>query len=221
MIFELKEFWKGVDEVKEADLYIDADSLKALAIYILVQSKWSKLLVDILIAEEFTPEALKYTNRAYYLTVLHSAFEFIEEKWNKCKDTTYPILQLSNSHQNNSSSSSGNSSSSETIERRPEMPIDSEKARVNYSEWDPLASLLKSDTSPVSKRDYTMAEETKNDEGSNSKGTTKIFNNSQLSQNLKVALKFYKSGVRKSPQKHKDDSNENRSMCSFINPLEG
>ena len=80
MIKELTEFWKNVPGVKETDMYIDADALKALAIYILIQTKCSKLLVDILIAEEFTPEALKYTNRAYYLTVLHSAFEYIEEK---------------------------------------------------------------------------------------------------------------------------------------------
>lgn len=36
------------------------------------------MLVDIIVCENFTSEAIKYTNRAYYMTVLHTAFEFLE-----------------------------------------------------------------------------------------------------------------------------------------------
>lgn len=35
--------------------------------------------IDVISIEEFTPDSVKFTNRAYYLTVLHSAFEFLEE----------------------------------------------------------------------------------------------------------------------------------------------
>lgn len=59
-------------------MFIDADSLKAIMIYILIKAKCVKLLVDIVVCESFTSEAIKYTNRAYYMTVLHTAFEYLE-----------------------------------------------------------------------------------------------------------------------------------------------
>jgi hypothetical protein len=79
LVRELRSFWGNTKEISKNDLYIDADSLKAITIYILIQTKWSKLLVDILMIEEFSPDTIKMTNRAYYLTVLYSAFEYLEE----------------------------------------------------------------------------------------------------------------------------------------------
>lgn len=60
-------------------MFVDADSLKALMIYFIIKAKCAKLLVDVICIEEFTPESVKFTNRAYYMTVFHSAFEYLEE----------------------------------------------------------------------------------------------------------------------------------------------
>ena len=79
MTTELQEFWQGDRYFKRDKLFIDADSLKGLVIYSLVKSRCAKLLIDVICVEEFTPESIKFTNRAYYMTVLHSAFEFLEE----------------------------------------------------------------------------------------------------------------------------------------------
>ena len=75
---ELYQFWKSDKYFKKKELYIDSSDLKSIMTYALVQTQWPKLLIDILIIENFTPKSLQFTNRAYYMTVLHSAFEFIE-----------------------------------------------------------------------------------------------------------------------------------------------
>lgn len=75
---EVQEFWKDNPTVGRNDTFIDADSLRAIMIYIVIKAKWVKMLVDIIVWENFTSEAIKYTNRAYYMTVLHTAFEFLE-----------------------------------------------------------------------------------------------------------------------------------------------
>ena len=79
MITELHEFWWDEKYYPKDKLYVDADSLKALLIYVVVKSKCAKILMDIICVEEFTPESVKFTNRFYFMTVLHSAFEFLEE----------------------------------------------------------------------------------------------------------------------------------------------
>lgn len=79
LVEELHEFWEDVPSVSKKQLYIDPDDLRAVIIYILIQSKCSKMLVDMLIIDEFSSESIKMTNRAYYQTVLYSAFEYIEE----------------------------------------------------------------------------------------------------------------------------------------------
>lgn len=39
LVFELKQFWRDVEGVRKSEMYIDADLLKGLAIYLLIQSK--------------------------------------------------------------------------------------------------------------------------------------------------------------------------------------
>lgn len=76
---ELQIFWHNDRYFSLDKLYVDANSLRSIVIYTLIQTQSPKLLTDVLIVEKFTPKSLQYTNRAYYMTVLHSAFEFIEE----------------------------------------------------------------------------------------------------------------------------------------------
>lgn len=75
---EVKSFWEGNEKVHQNDTFIDADNLKAIMVFILIKSKCVKLLADIILCENFTSEAIKFTNRAYYMTVLHTAFEYLE-----------------------------------------------------------------------------------------------------------------------------------------------
>jgi hypothetical protein len=75
---EIDDYWKDDFSVSNHDLALDADSLKAIMIYIIIKSQCHTLLVDIVMWEDFTTENVKYTNRAYYMTVLHSAYEFLE-----------------------------------------------------------------------------------------------------------------------------------------------
>lgn len=74
---ELHQFWDKY--ISYDKMFVDADSLKALMIYIIIKAKSAKLLVDVIFIEEFTPESVKYTNRSYYMTVFHSAFEYLED----------------------------------------------------------------------------------------------------------------------------------------------
>jgi len=75
---ELKDFWKGNQYLSKKDLYIDASSLRSLMVYILVQVNNSKLKVDLDLIQEFMPPVLEFTNRAYYVALMQSAFEFID-----------------------------------------------------------------------------------------------------------------------------------------------
>lgn len=71
-------FWEGSKYVSKKELFIDSDSLRQLMIYVVIQVKKSKLKVDLDIIQEFMPPVLEFTNRAYYITLLQSAFEFID-----------------------------------------------------------------------------------------------------------------------------------------------
>ena len=101
---------------------------------------------------------------------------------------------------------------------------DADKNRVNYSEWDPLSSLLKSDALATKSGEFFIKpelSEEKEETPENKGEDSDKFGNRQLSQNLNISLKFYKSGVRKKLEYLKEENKENRSMWSFINPLEG
>jgi hypothetical protein len=57
------------------------------------------LIVDILFVENFVSETILTTNRAYQMTVLHSALAFIEENlpsYYESKDKTNPLQEHSN-----------------------------------------------------------------------------------------------------------------------------
>lgn len=79
MITEIDEFWRTVPNLDPSKLEIDYENLNGIAIYIALKSNLPILIVDILFIENFVSEAIMSTNRAYQMTVLHSALLFIEE----------------------------------------------------------------------------------------------------------------------------------------------
>lgn len=93
MTTELKEFWCGEKYFPQDKLFIDADSLKGLLIYIVIKTKCAKILMDIICVEEFTPESVKFTNRFYFMTALHSAFEFLEELTDKRLNNLLKLIE--------------------------------------------------------------------------------------------------------------------------------
>ena len=76
---ELEIYWKSDHHFTKDQLYVDSEALQSIVIYTLVQTQSPKLLIDVLMVEKFTPKSLQYTNRAFYMTALHAAFERIEE----------------------------------------------------------------------------------------------------------------------------------------------
>ena len=79
MVQEIDSFWEGVKLGDPMKLEIDYENLEGIAIYIVLKSEMPILLVDIMFIESFVSKAILLTNRAYHMTVLHSAITFIEE----------------------------------------------------------------------------------------------------------------------------------------------
>ena len=75
---ELRLFWDGYRNFKKKDMFIDGPTLRLLMVYVLTQTKQSKLKIDLDLIQEFMPKVLEFTNRAYYIAMLQSAFEFID-----------------------------------------------------------------------------------------------------------------------------------------------
>jgi hypothetical protein len=58
---------------------IDYENLNGIAIYCALKTSIPILLVDIQYIEMFTTRAALQTGRAHFLTLLHGAFNFIED----------------------------------------------------------------------------------------------------------------------------------------------
>jgi len=95
MISEIDDFWKpATDSVKPGSLDIDYENLNGIAIYVALKANLPILIVDIIFIENFVSQAVLSTNRAYQMTVLHSAMNFIEEtlpSYYEQKDNTKPL----------------------------------------------------------------------------------------------------------------------------------
>lgn len=78
MIGEIDEFWDSMN-VDPRKLEIDYENLNGIAIYIALKAAIPILIVDIIFIENFVSNTILNTNRAYQMTVLHSAMTFIEE----------------------------------------------------------------------------------------------------------------------------------------------
>lgn len=79
MVAEIDEFWSDA-KVDPKKLEIDYGNLIGIAIYIVLRSGISLLLIDMIFIESFVSTAIMATNRAYHMTVIQTALEFIEEK---------------------------------------------------------------------------------------------------------------------------------------------
>mmetsp|Transcript_1105 Transcript_1105/g.682 ORF Transcript_1105/g.682 Transcript_1105/m.682 type:complete len:86 (-) Transcript_1105:85-342(-) len=79
MAREIDDFWNGIP-VKCENLEIDYENLNGIAIYVVLQTKNPLLILDIIFIENFVSQAIMFTNRAYHMTVIHSALDFIEER---------------------------------------------------------------------------------------------------------------------------------------------
>lgn len=78
MVEEIDEFWEGV-EIDKKKLSIDYENLNGIAIYLALKASIPVLIIDIIFIENFVSNAVLCTNRAYNMTVLHSAMMFIED----------------------------------------------------------------------------------------------------------------------------------------------
>ena len=95
MIGEIDEFWEE-HNVDPRKLEIDYENLNGIAIYIALKAGIPILLVDIIFIENFVSSVILNTNRAYQLTVLHSAITFIEENlptYYESKDKKNPLKE--------------------------------------------------------------------------------------------------------------------------------
>lgn len=93
---ELRLFWDGYRNFKKKDMFIDGPTLRLLMVYVLTQTKQSKLKIDLDLIQEFMPKVLEFTNRAYYIAMLQSAFEFID---NLTEEKTTELLTKCHSSQ--------------------------------------------------------------------------------------------------------------------------
>lgn len=96
MIQEIDEFWSSaLGNLDPGQLDIDYENLNGIAIYIALKAGLPILIVDILFIENFVSEAVMTTNRAYQMTVLHSAMAFIEDTlptYYDSRDKSNPLL---------------------------------------------------------------------------------------------------------------------------------
>ena len=87
---EVGRFWRKVPLPKNK-LFIDADNLLGIFTYLVINSQNPKLLVDVTIVEEFTTRNIQMTNRAYYLTALHSGLQWVEDRVRDLETNPPPV----------------------------------------------------------------------------------------------------------------------------------
>lgn len=93
MAEELEQYFKG----PKRDLIVESSDLRWLMVYILVQTRQPKLSIDIDLVQEFMPNVLKYTNRAFYISMLQSAYEYIDTLTDKDVEELFEKINLTNS----------------------------------------------------------------------------------------------------------------------------
>ena len=72
MVGEIDAFWEGIP-IKPSKLEIDYENLNGIAIYLVLKAGNPLLLVDIIFIESFVSNSIMQTNRAFQMTVVHSA----------------------------------------------------------------------------------------------------------------------------------------------------
>ncbi|CDW81903.1 UNKNOWN [Stylonychia lemnae] len=95
MVSEIDEFWTDV-QIDSKKLQVDYENLNGIAIYVALKAAIPILIIDIIFIENFVSQAVLFTNRAYQMTVLHSALSFIEDNmpsYCESKEKTNPLKE--------------------------------------------------------------------------------------------------------------------------------
>jgi len=75
---ELDAFWHQ-KKIPSSDLYIDADKLQGIMIYIISRTNYPQILTEITITEEFLTKAVQLSNRAFYVVMIRASIEYLLE----------------------------------------------------------------------------------------------------------------------------------------------
>jgi len=73
---DLEIFWHGYD-IPKSDLFIDSDTLQGIMIYIVSRLNYPQIWTELHIIEEFLPDAVLMSNRAFYMIMVKAACEYL------------------------------------------------------------------------------------------------------------------------------------------------
>ena len=74
-------YWKGMEKyIKKDFLYIDADEILKIFLYIIIQTQMPEILIECKIIENFTSELTKTFNVSYNYTLLEASIDYINGK---------------------------------------------------------------------------------------------------------------------------------------------
>jgi hypothetical protein len=76
---ELAAFYEGSGYLPAhaQSLFIDSDTLQGLLIYVVSRMHYPQLWTELSLVEEFIPEGVLMSNRAYYLILLKASCEYL------------------------------------------------------------------------------------------------------------------------------------------------
>jgi len=73
----LDEFWRNYD-IPNKKLSVDVDNLQSIIVYMISRLKdCPQIITNLYIIEDFLPEAVQLSNRAFYLAMMQSSCEFL------------------------------------------------------------------------------------------------------------------------------------------------
>jgi hypothetical protein len=71
-------FWKGMEKyIKKDFLYIDADEILKIFLFIIIQTQMPEVLIECKIIDNFTSELTKTFNLSYNYTLLEASIDYI------------------------------------------------------------------------------------------------------------------------------------------------
>lgn len=76
VVSELEEFYEGTTYPKE-HLFIDADTLQGILIYMISRMGYPQIWTEINLIEEFLPEGVLMSNRAFYMILVKASCEYL------------------------------------------------------------------------------------------------------------------------------------------------
>ncbi len=120
---DLENFYKDSNFPRDK-LLIDSDSLQAILIYVVSRSAYPQLWTELILIEEYIPEGVTMSNRAYYLIMVKAACEYLlnfqikqplDEVGSPIKDDAFiedtpdtPLIEIYEEHQNQTQSEQRN-----------------------------------------------------------------------------------------------------------------